>query len=153
MPTHCSAWRPWPCWLRLCLSAPHRREELVTHFEHGSKQTFFVTDFETVFLFEFRVSPGSYVRQNVDGTGSLHYVSNRAEITVLDFFSGDELATGKGSFNLSLIYTTTGPGDRIVVRGMGDMVDSETGEPLDLYLRAVIIKDEFKGYEFSLEPK
>jgi hypothetical protein len=124
---------------------------VVTHFQHGETQTFFLTDFETVFFFTFPTNPGDFVRLGPDVNNLLHIASNRAEIIVFDFLTGDVLATGEGLIIVSVTFPDVNA--RAIVRAKGNVEDSETGEPLQLNVKAVIIDGDSKNFDFSLTPQ
>jgi hypothetical protein len=123
---------------------------VVMHSAHGGIDTFFLTDFETVFFFTFPTNPGDFVRLGPKGTNLLHLASNRAEIVVFDFLTGDVLATGEGMINVSVTFPDVN--ERAIVRAKGDVEDSATGEPLQLNVKAVIKDGDFKNFDFSLTP-
>ena len=122
---------------------------VVMHSEHGEIDTFFLTDFETLFFFTFPTEPGDFVRLGPDGN-LLHFASNQAEIMVFDFLTGDLLATGEGMIVVSVTFPDVN--ERAVVRAKGIVEDSETGEPLRLNVKAVIIDGDLKNLDFSLTP-
>jgi hypothetical protein len=123
---------------------------VVMHSEHGEIDTFFLTDFETVFFFTFPTDPGDFVRLDPDSNNLLHFASSRAEIIVFDFLSGDVLATGEGSIVVSVTFPDVN--ERAIVRARGIVDDPETGEPLRLNVKAVIIDGDLKNFDFSLTP-
>jgi hypothetical protein len=124
---------------------------VVVHSAHGEIDTFFLTDFETVFFFTFPTNPGDFVRLGPKGKNLLHFASNRAEIIVFDFLTGNVLATGEGKINVSVTFPDVN--ERANVRAKGDVVDVATGEPLQLNVKAVIRDGDFKNFDFSLTPQ